>query len=229
MKKLIVTAIAVASAVSVFAQGTITLNNFTAASRTHIYAPSATTPSLSQVGNAATGDLPAGTTVWTGYSLIGANGLAGQYGASGTMAELLAAPGLNQNASSLLPPVAGITTTFRTGAQAGNTAAGVTSTFANLAPDSSGGATLEFVAWDDSSGNYSTWATASVAWQAGLIAAGESPLMNLTATIGGTLTTPPSLPAGNQSFNLYFVVPEPTSFALVGLGAAALLIFRRRK
>jgi len=227
MKKLIVTAMAVASAASVFAQGTITLNNFTANSRTHIYAPSTTTPSLSLVGNSAT-DVPAGTTVYTGFSLIGASGLTGQYGAAGTMAELLAAPGLNQQASSLQPPVAGITTTFRTGAQAGTTAAGVTSTFNNLTPDSSGGATLELVAWDDSSGNYSTWATASTAWMAGLIAAGESPLMNLTATIGGTLTTPPSLPAANQSFNLYFI-PEPTSFALAGLGAAALLIFRRRK
>ena len=29
-------------------------------------------------------------------------------------------------------------------------------------------------------------------------------------------------------FNLYFV-PEPSTFALAGLGAAALMIFRRRK
>ncbi|TAL01254.1 MAG: PEP-CTERM sorting domain-containing protein, partial [Verrucomicrobia bacterium] len=30
-------------------------------------------------------------------------------------------------------------------------------------------------------------------------------------------------------FSMYTAVPEPTSFALAGMGAAALLIFRRRK
>lgn len=36
-------------------------------------------------------------------------------------------------------------------------------------------------------------------------------------------------PAGAQGAINVFLVPEPTSFALAGLGAAALLIFRRRK
>ena len=33
-----------------------------------------------------------------------------------------------------------------------------------------------------------------------------------------------------KSFNEYYIIiPEPTTLALAGLGAAALLIFRRRK
>ena len=43
---------------------------------------------------------------------------------------------------------------------------------------------------------------------------------------------PPELPApliGLQSFSLLPIVPEPSSFVLAGLGAAALLIFSRRK
>ena len=87
------------------------------------------------------------------------------------------------------------------------------------------------VAWDNTSGNYPTWAQASAAWSAGLIIAGRSAPFNL-ASIGGANNSPPnivsSIPGeGLQSFSI--VVPEPASFALAGLGAAALLIFRRRK
>jgi len=62
---------------------------------------------------------------------------------------------------------------------------------------------------------------------------GESGLF--TATPGTSFTFPSDLPGGPASStwapaNLVIsVVPEPASFALAGLGAAALLIFRRRK
>jgi hypothetical protein len=102
---------------------------------------------------------------------------------------------------------------------------GVTATLSGVALDASA-ASVEMVAWDNSSGNYPTWAQAKPAWLAGTIAAGESGIFNL-ANIGGTFNTPPNL-VGLQSFNLY-LVPEPSTFALAGLGAAALLIFRRRK
>ena len=93
-----------------------------------------------------------------------------------------------------------------------------------LTPDLAA-ATIEMVAWDNSSGNYATWTQASVAWLAGDIAAGMSGAFTVNA-IGGSVNTSPTVLA--PSFNLYFI-PEPSTFALAGLGAAALMIFRRRK
>lgn len=65
---------------------------------------------------------------------------------------------------------------------------------------------------------------------AGLIARGYSPIF--TVDTGDPTTVPAgtaaSLPAG-AGITLTYVVPEPSSMALAGLGAASLLIFRRRK
>lgn len=215
MKKLVLTALAMACAVGVFAQGTVIFNNRVVGTVvTHVYLPLASNPSLSTVGNGA-GDTPAGTVNWSSYTPVGS---------ASYLAQLLAANGANQAESSLVA-ASSPATTFRTGAAAGfiNTS---TATLTGV-PGDSPAATLEMVAWDNSSGNYPTWALASVAWQAGLIAAGKSGAFNVTA-IGGTLNPAPTL-NNLQSFNLTSTVPEPSSFALAGLGAAALLIFRRRK
>jgi hypothetical protein len=76
------------------------------------------------------------------------------------------------------------------------------------------------VAWDNSSGLYPPWTLASQAWSSGLIAAGTTGLSVLDLTFGNTYV--------HDSFNLYFI-PEPSAFALAGLGAAALRICGRRK
>jgi hypothetical protein len=224
MKKLILAAFAVTCAVGVFAQGTIVFNNRIGAAvlQTHVYAPQAGATTVSQIGNGA-GDFEVGTTSWAGWTAIGANGLTGQYGASTTFAQLLTAPGANAAESSLVAQTPVIT--FRTGAGAGFTMGGTTVTSSNVGADSIG--TWEMVVWDNSSGNYATWTEAFPAWQAGLIAAGESGRFN--ATFGGT-GTPPNL-VGLTSFNMYTIgpVPEPTTFALAGLGLAAMLVLRRRK
>jgi hypothetical protein len=220
MKKLILAAVAVTCAVSVFAQGTVTFNNRVVGSIvTHVYAPLAGSLTTHQIGNGSA-DFPVGTTSWAGYTLIGTT-LAGQYGGQSTYAQLLSGLGNNVPEASLVPQATGLAT-FRTGAAAGFINGGVTASLSNVGAD--GQATLEMVAWDNSSGQYATWTQAQPAWRAGLIAAGVSGTWN--SAVGGIFTSPNII--GAQSFNLYFV-PEPLTFALAGLGAVALLIFRRRK
>jgi len=233
MKKLILAAVALTSAASVFAQGTVIFNNRSGGT-THVYGPASSSDSTAITGNGANDSQPAGVTYGSRVP-IGSGGLTGQYNASSTLAILLGANGAGQPESSLLPS-SGAPVSFRTGTAAGGVA-NSTVTFANIPLDAAHG-TFEMIAWDNSSTLYPTWAQASVAWQEGLIAAGKSPLFNLDA-IGGNANVPQSLfntlnnQAGNgglQSFNLYFLaVPEPTTAALLGLGAAGLLIFRRRK
>jgi hypothetical protein len=222
MKKLILAAFVLTTAASVFAQGTVIFINRSSLGTTHVWGPSSSNPSLSLVGTGLT-DSPAGSVNYAGagMSLIGASGASGQYGYATTFAQLLAANGSSQAESSLVP--SGQITTFKSGTALG-VAAQITDTLGNI-PKDSAAATLEMVAWDNSSGLYPTWTQALVAWQGGLIAAGKSGAFTVLQ-IGGDVNTPPNMAI--PSFNLY-MVPEPSTFALLGLGAAAMMIFRRRK
>lgn len=234
MKKLILAAIALTTAAGVFAQGTVVFNNRISGSTVnqtgHVWGPG-TPPGLTLVG-LGSNDSPAGTTDFAGngMQLIGAGGRNVQYGYATTFAQLLAANG--GNVLGALTPASGVTT-FRSGTSLGDVAA-ITATL-NGVPLDSPLATLQIVAWDNLSGLYPTWAEAEPAWLLGTIAAGMSARFNV-ANIGGALNTTPVLTSGltagqsieGLSFNLYFI-PEPSTFALAGLGAAALLIFRRRK
>ena len=215
MKKLVLASLALTCAASVFAQGTVVLNTRTAGTIvTHVYGPKAGAPGFSQIGNGAT-DTPVGATDWTGFTAIS--------GAS-YLGALLSAPGQNAAEASLV--LNAQTQSFRTGTAAGQIPQ-TTYTLGNVAKDGATGATLQLFAWDNTTGSYSSSAAAWTAWKAGTIAGGVSSVFNLNATIGGDLNAPP-VAAGVNSFNLYSV-PEPSTMALAGLGAAALLIFRRRK
>jgi len=220
---LVFAAIAVTGGLSVFAQGTIYFNNLTPSVRTQIYAPLASDPERFQIGNGIS-DFPPGTTSWAGWTPIGAAGNNVPYGANTTLAALLAAPGLNQPQSSLQPAMAGGVTSFRSGDYSGFIH-GTVATFNNIPLDYEQGATVEMVVWDNSSGNYPAWTEALRG--GALVAFGSSGRLNITAPIGGLNHTAPSLPNTLRSFNLGRV-PEPSTFALAGLGAAMLMILRPR-
>jgi len=214
MKTLIAVFATVGLASSLFAQGTIILaNNVTGSLKAPVYAPQVGSPTVSLTGNTTAG-LPVGSQTYTGALLSGA----------GFLGQLFSATG-NNVASSSLAASTTAPVTFRTGGAAGFVPT-TTVTLSNVAKDAPA-ATVQLRAWDNTSGLYSTWALAFPAWQSGLIAAGMSTTFNVAA-IGGDLTTPPNL-TGLTSFNIYTVVPEPTTMALAGLGGAALLLFRRRK
>lgn len=213
MKKLLLTAFALTAAVGVFAQGTVNFQNRISATslQTHVYL-SPSTVNYSVTGN-GTGDYPAGTTSWTGYTALSG---------SSYLAAIISAPSGTPDPKS--PSCWGnLVAPFRTGAAAGYFLGGA-ATLGNVAKDAAS-ASLQVFAWDNTSGLYATPAAAYTAWQNGLINAGFSSVLTVSA-IGGEFNTPPNL-TGLTSFNIY-LVPEPTTMALAGLGAAALLIFRRR-
>lgn len=215
-------------AVSVFAQGTVVFNNRNGYT-SHVYGGG-----QSQLRGGSPADNPAGTNVYAPLLLIGTTG---GYAAGTTYASLLGQSLSGPFAAGNLGTAfgGGTATTFRTGAAAGNIVAS-TATFNNIPKDAAGAnATFEMVAWDNSSGLYPTWLGPNMgqaAWIAGTIAGGMSAPFQFTAGIGGDVNTPPiwgDITAGQSStFNIY-IVPEPTTIALAGLGAAALVIFRRRK
>ena len=114
--------------------------------------------------------------------------------------------------------------TFRTGAAAGYVSNVNTARDSQLAYGSTG--MFQVVIWQ---GNYSTWPEAYEAMflPGSTVKVGWSNPVNVTVTANPLDTATPYL-IGLQSF-AFFSIPEPSSMALAGLGAAALLIFRRRK
>ncbi len=201
------------------AQGTVIFANSSTAGTSHVWAGGLLVPPpFGQSFN----DTPSGTTPYAadGYFLVGANGTGGMWGAATTFAQLLGSDGANQPESSLVP--VGLTTTFRTGAGAG-TLSLINDTLQGI-PKDSPVATLEMVVWDNSSGLYSTWNQASVAWLQGLIIAGKSGSFNVQ-NIGGVGNPSPSF------FIPTFAVgiPEPGVMALGAIGMAACIMLRRRQ
>jgi len=89
----------------------------------------------------------------------------------------------------------------------------------------SSSAMLQLVAW---TGNATDWASAyAAALQDPTLLVGWSATWNVTTTTG-PIDTGFAINTGMAGFTIQ-PIPEPATMALAGLGAAALLIFRRRK
>lgn len=178
-------------------QGTIQFGNrFPGTQITHVY-DERNFPGSPLSGNTSI-DTPAGPNVYSGTLLAG----------SGWTAELWAAPGVVPDPN-LLAAAFGGTSTFRTGAAAGNWVT-TTATLLNV-PKDAPVATFQVRVFPSV---YGSWENAILS---GIIfGLGSSPLFQVN-NIGGDVNTPPIL-TGLTTFTIPFI-PEPSSLALVS-GAA---------
>ncbi|PYJ96869.1 MAG: hypothetical protein DME23_18465 [Verrucomicrobia bacterium] len=145
------------------------------------------------------------------FDVDGTTPLAG----TGFTAQLFGGP--QGTATNSLAPIVP-TAAFRTGAGAGYIVPTGNVPVAGVLEN--GTATLQLRVWDNMGGTITSYAQAVTS----NAKHGASNAFDL-GPLGGTLTTPPNL-KGLLTFNL--VVPEPSTIALGILGAAALLLRRRK-
>lgn len=211
MKKTLVTLLSVVVAASAFGQGTLNIvNNVTGVFRAPIYGPQAGNAAESLSGQAANG-IPSGGTVYTGSLLQGTGyTFAVYYGAASVV---------DPGALTLL-----YSTTFRTATANVSPAGLIVSANGFVVPGVAAGeqAKLQIRVWDNAGGTINSYDNAITRGNTALFL--SNPLGGIGT--GGPVLTPDM--TGWTSFNIY-TVPEPSTFVLAGLGAASLLIFRRRK
>lgn len=219
MKKILTLAALAGLSLSAFGQGQVIFNNRATAATPPVQSPfyidSIGGTLMSGSDTTLRAALLGGATTLTPANIPGSrtNSAGGSVAAQGTL-------------SLLASPATGATwATFRTGTLAGYVAVGTDSARdSGLVYGSTG--LFQVVAWN---GGYNDWASAYAAWLQGTpgVRIGASNPMILPVSLSPTDTSVPTL-TGLESFSIVGV-PEPSTFALVGLGAAALLIFRRRK
>lgn len=207
MKKQILTAlITIGATASIMAQGTVNFGTrVTGTVVGHVYNEESPGSPISKFGNTAS-ETPAGTQTYAGAFLTG----------SGFSAELWAANGAG-NLEAALSAVPGSIVSFRTGGTLGGTPAPLALSVPGI--PAAGTGTFQVRAWNNAGGTITTWNDALVR--------GKSELFTVAGLGDGILTLPANM-ENFRSFNIY-TVPEPSTFVLAGLGAASLLIFRRRK
>jgi len=230
MKKNLLIAALLMSAIGAFGQGSISFNNRNTAAGTGGAAPvvapifgvDPANPSASKQGNPNSSwngtsgptPVPLGTQVYGGTPLSG----------TGFTAQLWAANA--QSPDSALAPIATTTFTTRTltvyqgfiaPLQGSPTVPGVPS-------DATSRAKFQLFAWDNKGGTITSWAQALGRDD---VAKGFSTIFTVPFQLGAGTGLSPNL-IGLESFQL-FVVPEPSVIALGALGAGCLLLLRRRK
>lgn len=208
MKKIIVSTLLAMATVASFGQGLISIGNGITSTRFPIYGPQVGSETVQTFGSSSL-SAPTGTTVYTGGLLSGTR-YAIEFWAGPSTATALDSPGMQLVTA----------TTFRSGATATALPNGITT--------SVGGSILGVPADAFAKLGVRVWDTLSVVGGTGYQFAGirgQSGTLSLSGALGGGLTTPANWVG--QSFSIA-AVPEPTSMALAGIGAASLLIFRRR-
>ena len=218
MKKVFLIASALLCTYGVFGQGTVVFNNRVAGTFTGAQAPLNapiygvdSADNRPKTGNTSTG-VPQGSTTYGGAALLG----------SGFTIQLWGIGSSSYTTDASLQLVPNSTSSFRTTASgAGLILAGLTVGVPNAPADST--AVLQIRAWDNKGGTITSWTQVLAD---GNIARGQSGNIT-TFPLGGGTTQPPNM-VGLQSFQLYTIVPEPSTIALALAGGFGLLFLRRR-
>jgi hypothetical protein len=216
MKKLTLTTIALAVAISAFSQGTIAINNReTGVLLAPVYGVIPGAEGEQRTGNTATG-LPTGNQNYGSAAALTGSGFTFALfgGSSDGNLQLLGTTVFRTSATTAGFVVAGSPTVMVPGVPAG------------------GSARLQVRAWDNKGGTITDWDAAFAASRTGGTSAGLSAIFS-SAPLGGTspsgsiFLTPAAL-YGMESFNLT-IVPEPSTIALGILGGLGTLVLLRRR
>jgi hypothetical protein len=226
MKKNLLVAALLMSAVGAFAQGTITFNNRATAGTPPVVAPiygvDPACPTCEKHGNTATGAIqpaPAGTQTYGGQLVTGTGFTAAIWGVNVNLADTALTDSAAQPLAVAPFRVAGTTESLK-GFWTGSTPA---------VPGVVGGGAerAKFIirVWDNRGGTITTW---SQVLADASIPRGDSGIFTVNQALGLAPSIPAPTLEGFQSFQL-FIVPEPSVIALGVLGAGCLFLLRRRK
>jgi len=217
MKKLLLTSLLSVATVAAFGQGAITIgNNFgKAVWQAPIFGPEPELTTSNIVGQSSL-SFPAGTTVYNGPLLQG----------TAWTIEFYAGP---TSATSYQQMVL-LTTDFGFQTAASNAKPAGFLSAANGTPSVSsvpGGSLANYQVFVWQGTTITDPAAALAAYNAGNFMYGASPIETTSTVLASGTATPPNTTF--PSFNVAESTPEPATLALAGLGAAGMLLIRRKK
>jgi len=231
MKKNLLVAALLMSAVGAFAQGSINFNNrATSGGPAPVVAPifgvDPNNPNSPKQGNPSSfngtsgpAPVPVGTQTYGGSPLVGTGFTIALWGVNTTSPDSAFSDPATQPIS-----IGTFRVTTNPALMGFNAPPALAPSVPGVVGASSDRAKFIVRAWDNKGGTITTWAQVL---QDPRIARGESTIFTVNAPLGFGTATPPNL-VGLESFQLYSV-PEPSVIALGVLGAGCLFMLRRRK